>query len=65
MRIRAKANGNILEMSADEARPLIDSGIFEAAEEPAEERAVPAESKDEEAPPKGRTYKRRDVKAED
>lgn len=65
MKIRAKANGNVLEMSAEEAQPLIDCGVFEKVEDPATEPAVSTENEEEESPRKGRTYKRRDVKAED
>lgn len=60
MKIRAKANGNILDMSAEEAQPLIDCGVYEAVEDMS--AATPA---DDEVKPKGRKYQRRDLTAEE
>jgi len=57
MKIRAKANGNILDLSEDEARPLVECGVYEVVDEP---EAVADEPKKG-----GRAYKRRDVVAED
>jgi hypothetical protein len=53
MKIRARANGNILDVSDDEGKTLIELGIYEPVED------VKAEDD-----PSKRTYKRRDLKPE-
>lgn len=65
MRIRAKANGNIVDVPDDQARGFIEAGIFEAVDE---EKAETGDEDEREATTpsaKRRTYKRRDVTAEE
>jgi len=45
MKIRALANGNVIEAHDDAAKELIAAGIYEAYEEPKEERAPVAPTK--------------------
>jgi hypothetical protein len=56
MKLRAKANDNIIERDGEEAEALIAGGLYEKVEE--------AETDEQPANRKRAQYKRRDMKAE-
>lgn len=67
MRIRAKANGNVLDLPDDEAQPLVDTGIYEEIDESDElvTRDLRPEGDAEPSPKETRRgrYGRRDLRA--
>lgn len=46
MKIRAKANGNILDVSDGEAEPLLTAGIYELVDAPNATKVEPLTTKD-------------------
>lgn len=60
MKIRAKANGNIIEASDEEAKELIASGIYEPIDDDGE-----VITKDSTGEPKRGRSKRRDMRPEE
>jgi hypothetical protein len=57
MKVRAKANGNVVDLPDSLAHALVEAGIFEFLSEPAATVAEPADR------PK-RQYRRRDMRVE-
>lgn len=59
MRIRAKANGNVLDVPEEQARQLIKAGIYEEVDAEADDSTDDAAKE-----PERRRYRRRDMNAE-
>ena len=59
MKVRAKANGNVLDLPDGEAEALVKAGIYERMDD------EPSVTKDVSAQKSGAKYKRKDMKAEE